>query len=271
MNDPSAVPQPAQQLAGRRILVTGASSGIGAGVANEALRRGALVAGVGRRRERLEALSGLAAITADLTDPAAATAAVLSATEQLGGLDVVVNAAGINRPGLVTATTHEDWSAMFATNVLAVLSVSQTAIPALLAGNDPVIVNISSTSGLRVLSAQNGVYAATKAALRSVSASLRLELEGAARVVDFAPGYVRDTDIHRDYEPEHRREADQRQRDFGMDLRDVAALIVDLIAQPAGIEVNELVVTKPGYGHMNSYSSGKPDPSAGSSEPNAHG
>lgn len=235
------------RLAGRRMLVTGASSGIGAAIARRALERGAHVAGLARRADRLASIEGLLAAPADVTDSAAATAAVEAATGDLGGLDVLVNAAGINRPGLVADTGHDDWSAVFSTNVLGVLSVTKAAMPALRAGVEPSIVNISSNSGYRVVSPENGVYAASKSAVVALSDALRKELAGEVRVMDIAPGYVQDTEIHRDYDGPHRAEADERQRREGMAIEHFADLVLDLMAQPADVQVQSALVTRTGY------------------------
>lgn len=240
---------------GRRLLVAGASSGIGEAVAREALGRGMRVAGLARRPDRLAEVDGLVPVVADVTDPAGAAAAVHAAVDRLGGLDGLVYAAGINRPGLVADTDHDDWAAMFATNVLGLLTVAKAAMPALHAGDEPVVVTITSTSAGRVLSPQNGVYGASKAAVRVLSDALRLELEGEVRVVEVAPGYVRDTEIHRDYEPDHKAQADARQQEHGMERAHVARLIVDLLAQPADVEVRTLTVTRPGYDTMGAYGS----------------
>ena len=120
-------------------------------------------------------------------------------------------------------------------------------MPALLGGVGPSIVNISSNSGHRVLSPQNGVYAASKHAVVALSESLRKELAGRVRVIDIAPGYVRDTEIHRDYVGPHRAEADERQRVNGMDLDHFAGLVLDLVAQPPDVEVRSVLVTRTGY------------------------
>jgi len=236
------------RLAGRRIAVTGASSGIGRAIAAAALRSGASVAGLARRTHLLAEVSGLVPVACDITDNGAAGEAVRAAVGELGGLDVLVNAAGINRPGLIEDTEPEDWRAVFGTNVLGLLAVTQAAIPSLRVGMEPTVVNISSNSGHRVLSPVNGVYAASKAAVVMLSDAMRKELGPEVRVMDIAPGYVRDTEIHAGYtDPEHRREADERQQSSGMELDHFADLVVGLIAQPGDVAVQSLLVTKTGY------------------------
>jgi NADP-dependent 3-hydroxy acid dehydrogenase YdfG len=173
---------------------------------------------------------------------------VAGATAALGGLDGVVVTAGVNRPGLVADTTFDEWQTVLATNVLGLLNVVKAAMPALAEGRDPTVVTISSNAAHQVTSPQNAVYAASKAAVRTLSDALRLERAGVVRVAEIAPAYVRDTEIHREYrDPRHKAEADERQQANGMDLEHVAGLIVDVLAQPADIEVRSLLVSKPGY------------------------
>lgn len=246
-SQPDPESDPSDRLAGKRLLVTGASSGIGESIARMALARGAAVAGLARRADRLDAIDEMTAVAADVSDPRAAGAAVELAIDSLGGLDVLVNAAGINRPGLIADTGPEDWEAVFSTNVLGLLAVTKAAMPALRAGTEPSVVNISSNAGHGVVSPENGVYAASKSAVVFLSDSLRKELAGEVRVIEVAPGYVQDTEIHRDYDGPHRAEADERQRIHGMQLDHFAQLVLDLVAQPADVQVQSVLVTKTGY------------------------
>ncbi|MEO1057988.1 MAG: SDR family oxidoreductase [Actinomycetota bacterium] len=232
----------------RRILVVGASSGIGAAVAREALARGATVAGVARRADRLAAIPGLFAAPADVTDAAATDTAVGAAVHSLGGLDDLVIAAGINRPGLIADTTVNDWQAVLDTNVIGMLNTVKAAGSVLRSGRAPTLLVISSNAAQQVVSPQNAIYSASKAAVHALADALRLEFAGAVRVVELAPAYVRDTEIHRDYaDPAHRAEADERQHTNGMDLDHVGRLIVDVLAEPSDIEVRLIQVSKPGY------------------------
>ena len=181
-------------LASRRVLVTGASSGIGARIAQACATAGAEVAVVARPSERLKAVAAAAGahpVAADLRDPDAAGMAVTRAAEALGGLDAVVNNAGVARMGPIMGTTYADWRAMFDVNVLAVLAVTQASVPHLRAAGGGDLVNVSSMSGRRVPRAAEGVYCGTKFAVHAISDGLRQELHGdGIRVTVVAPGRI---------------------------------------------------------------------------------
>jgi NADP-dependent 3-hydroxy acid dehydrogenase YdfG len=186
-------------LRGRRVLVTGASSGIGEAVARAAVAAGARVALLARRADRVEALaaelggSGGAdtalAVPADVADPPALASAVDGVAQRWGGLDALVAAAGVLTLGSVADTDPEAWRAQLDVNVLGVLSSAHAALPHLGEGGN--IVLVSSMSGRRVPSAAGGVYAATKAAVHAVGETLRMEVgERGVRVTTVSPGFV---------------------------------------------------------------------------------
>lgn len=165
----------------RRALVTGASSGIGAATARLLIAEGYRVALLARRAERLEALVRQApdpahhlALACDLTDAAALEAAVARAGEAFGGLDLVVNNAGIGYRARVEDLEVAKLERLWATNVSAVLLVCKAALPWLRRGARPVVVNVASVLGRRGYPTQSA-YAASKAAVCSISESLRLE------------------------------------------------------------------------------------------------
>ncbi|WP_232666305.1 SDR family oxidoreductase [Pseudonocardia sp. TRM90224] len=234
-------------LQDRRVLITGASSGIGAAVARAAAGSGAKVALLARRKGPLDELAaelGGTAVVADITDDAAAEAAVDTAAEALGGLDALVNSAGAFTPGPVGATDPAVWRSMIDLNVVALLVLTRAAIPHLRAGTSPTIVNLSSMSGRRVPNALAGVYAATKHAVHAASEGLRQELGPAGiRVTTVAPGFV-DTPIAASWPDGPVREHfEERLRNAGLDPAAVAAAVVHVLALPPDVQVVEYAVT----------------------------
>ncbi|MBI3651771.1 MAG: SDR family NAD(P)-dependent oxidoreductase [Acidobacteria bacterium] len=164
----------------KKVLITGASSGIGRAAAEIFLCEGATVALVGRRLEALQevaesATAGKAFIlTADLSDAAASAASVAQAVEQLGGLEVLINAAGILKSGSLEATSLELWDEMMNINLRSVFHLMKLATPHLekSKGN---IINVSSVTGLRSFP---GVlaYCVSKAAMDQLTRCAALEL-----------------------------------------------------------------------------------------------
>jgi NADP-dependent 3-hydroxy acid dehydrogenase YdfG len=236
------------RLDGRRILVTGASSGIGRAVAVAAAAEGARLALVARRAEALDELAGsvdaeAVVVPADVADRAQATAAVADAAERLGGLDAVVNSAGIVVTGGVRDTDPAEWQRMFDVNVVGLLAVTHAAIPHLVAAEVGDIVNVSSMSGRRRASVALGVYSGTKHAVHVVSDSLREELrEDGVRVTIVSPGFV-DTPIFDDVaDPEVRASYQRAVAEQGLAPEVVAAQVVHALAQPAGVDLLEIAL-----------------------------
>ena len=190
-------------------IVTGASSGIGRGIAKLLAREGSHVFITGRDAERLqktaeaiEQAGGLATPAAfDLTDSGKLQAFIMDTAEASGQLNIMVNAAGVDHPGTISAGSLADWRDMLDTNVMAVLVGSQAAIRAMReTQSQGHIVTISSYAGRG-----NGVrvYGATKAAINSICTTLRQELEDEPiRVVNIMPGGVVATNFGRNFPPE---------------------------------------------------------------------
>jgi NADP-dependent 3-hydroxy acid dehydrogenase YdfG len=223
------------RLEGRRVLVTGASSGIGRATCLLLREQGALVAGLARRRpplEELAASTGVVPAPADVVDPVAARGAVERAAESLGGLDCVVNAAGLVRPGPIAEADPADWRRMYEVNVLGLLHVTQAAIPFLRAAGRGDVVNLSSMSGRRLHSPELGVYAASKASVHAVSEALRRELRGdRVRVSVLAPGLV-DTPIFDGLEDATAARLRSQAPTAGLTATDVAGAVADVLAAP---------------------------------------
>jgi clavulanate-9-aldehyde reducatase len=234
-------------LAGRRVLVTGASSGIGAAVATAVVEAGGRAALLARNADRLSALAARlgpnsVAVACDITDEEAVPAAVDDAAKRLGGLDALVNSAGLFSMGPVADTDPAAWRAMFEVNVLGLLAVTKAAVPHLRAGTAPAVVNISSMSGRRVPKANTGVYAATKFAVHALGEALRLQLApDGIRVTTVAPGMV-DTDIAAGADDPETIEFQERLGRDGLPPEAIADAVVHVLGTPAGVNVVEYAV-----------------------------
>ena len=181
----------------QRVIITGASSGIGRATARHFLNSGARVALVGRREDALREAASAAAveagtacvIAADLADEAQTAAAFAEAVERLGGLDVLVNAAGILKSGRIETTTLAGWDEMLNINLRSVFQLMQLAVPHLEASRGN-IVNVSSVTGLRSFP---GVlaYCVSKAGVDQLTRCAALELAAkGVRVNAVNPGVV---------------------------------------------------------------------------------
>ena len=185
------------RFAGRGVLVTGASSGIGAAVAREFARQGADLVLAARRLPRLEDLAAelrgagrqAVAVRCDVTEDGSVEQAVARGLEALGRLDVVVANAGFVVAGPVERLTIQDYRRQLETNVFGVLRTAHAALPALRASRG-VLVIVGSVSG-HVATPGGSAYAMSKAAVRALASALRSEVAAAGvGVVLVSPGYV---------------------------------------------------------------------------------
>lgn len=177
------------------VLVTGASSGIGAAIAAEYLRQGARVTVVARRRDRLDALARDAGsrchvIAADLADHARAAQVVAEAEAALGPLDVLVNNAGVQILGPMHDTPWSDAEQLMKVNVFAPLRLTMAALPSMIERRRGTIVDIASMAAIAPTPGML-FYNASKAALGAASEGLRAEVAPhGIHVVTVYPGPV---------------------------------------------------------------------------------
>lgn len=156
---------PANPFAGLRAIVTGGSSGIGAAIAEQLTACGAQVVVLDRDANEDRSITELAC---DVSDDAAVQNAVKQAAEQLGGLDVVVNNAGIGAQGTIADNSDSEWHKVFDINVVGLVRVSRAALPYLRESDRAAIVNTCSIAATAGLTAR-ALYGATKGAVLSLT------------------------------------------------------------------------------------------------------
>ncbi|MCK9927741.1 SDR family oxidoreductase [Frankia sp. Mgl5] len=184
-------------LKDRVAVVTGASSGLGAGIARALAAAGARVAVVARRRDRLLALAdelGGLAVGADLLDPAQVDAVVPQVAAELGGPEILVNAAGARLTEERAESEPIDAiNRTLALNLVAPLRLSQAVFPHMKAAGRGAVVNISSISGIvGIPGIPQASYAASKAGLSGLTAELAVQwARHEIRVNTIAPGFFR--------------------------------------------------------------------------------
>jgi NADP-dependent 3-hydroxy acid dehydrogenase YdfG len=243
-------------LSGTVALVTGASSGIGEAAALSLAARGAAVALVARRADRLSALAerinadgGVTLVVeADVTDQAAAVAAVQRTVAELGRLDTLVNNAGVMLLGPVVDAPVQEWQRMVSVNVMGLMYCAHAALPHLLtaAADGPRqvadMVNVSSVAG-RVARNGSGVYNATKHAVGAFSEALRQEVTGRyVRVSLVEPGAV-ETELAGHNRPEILEGLNSRFAGMErLQADDIADTITYIVTRPRHMAVNELLV-----------------------------
>ena len=172
-----------RKIDGLRILVTGASQGIGRAIAVDAAKRGAKVIATARSADLLNELASeiratngiIETVTSDICNPADRQRMIQMALDRFGGLDVLINNAGIGATGHFMDSDPEILRTIFETNYFALCEITRSAIPHLKQGTTPAIVNISSVVGRRALPARS-LYASSKFAVAGFSEAIRAEL-----------------------------------------------------------------------------------------------
>ncbi len=172
-----------RELKGLRAIVTGASSGIGREIAVELARQQVLVVAVARREDRLrelasrsEALGGrVETLAGDITEAEVRRRAIDAAATKFGGLDLLVNNAGIGAMGLFAEADPGRLRRIMEVNFFALVELTRLALPLLKTGRTPMIVNVSSILGHRGVP-HNSEYSASKFAVHGFSEAIRAEL-----------------------------------------------------------------------------------------------
>ncbi|HWI21521.1 MAG TPA: SDR family NAD(P)-dependent oxidoreductase [Baekduia sp.] len=247
---------PSTDLQNTVALVTGASSGIGEAAAKALAEKGAAVALVARRKDRLESLKaeieaagGTAlVVVADIAEREQAQAAVAETVKELGRLDILINNAGMMLLGPIADAPIDEWDKMVNINLLGLFYTAKAALPHLLeaAEDGPRqvadMINISSVAG-RVARNGSGVYNATKHGVGAFSESLRQEVtQRQVRIALVEPGAV-STELVEHNREEMREAIEERLADMGrLEASDIADAIVYVVTRPSHVAVNEVLI-----------------------------
>jgi clavulanate-9-aldehyde reducatase len=239
-------------LDGRVAVVTGASSGIGEATAEALAREGATVAVAARRLDRLEELAkrisdeGGRAETfeVDVADEDQARGLILDSEEKLGGLDILINNAGLMLLGPVQGADTEGWRRMVDVNCLGLLYCTHAALPVMQQRGGGHIVNVSSVAG-RQADLGSAVYNMTKWGVVGFSEALRQEaLHSNIRVTVVEPGFVA-TELHGHNElPVVVEGVEKMRSQIGdvLEAEDIADAITYVVTRPERVDVNEILI-----------------------------
>lgn len=239
-----------EQLTGKHAIVTGGSSGIGVEVARVLVAAGASVTIAARREDRLAALAtelgaagGRVAVQrTDMRVEADVVRLVASARERFGGVDVLVNNAGLGRKAPLTASSSDAWREMLEVNVLGLAIATREAVQDMerrgVAGH---VVHVSSMAGHRIPGPDSGMYGATKFAVRGLTEGLRQELRAKRspiRVSCVSPGYVES-----EFQQVYNNGGPVAPMDFTvLSACDVADVVLWLVTRPPHVQVHDVLL-----------------------------
>ena len=235
-------------IAGKVIVITGASSGIGAATARNLAAKGALV-GLGARRinrlkeivHDIEGQGGKAvAFETDVAKRETVQALIDGTVKAFGRIDVLINNAGIMPLSRIEDLRYDDWDRMIDINIKGVLYGIGAALPHMKAQKSGHVINVASVAGWRVpLNGNSAVYSATKFAVRAISEGFRQEVKSYnIRTTIISPGVI-DTELPRGVADEGIK---QRLLGLAIPADSIAQAIAYAIGQPEEYDVNEILL-----------------------------
>jgi len=240
----------ATNIEGKVVVITGASSGIGASAARLLADKGAKVVLGARRADRVEAIAkeiaagggNALAMKADVTKRGEVAALVEGAIARFGRVDALVNNAGIMPIAPMSALDVEDWDRMIDVNIKGVLYGVAAVLPIMQKQKQGHIINVSSVFGFKVFAPGGTVYSATKFAVHALTEGLRVELRpDHVRCTLISPGAVA-TELTESSRDEETRKNLREFYRIAIPADSIARAIAYAIEQPADVEISEVVV-----------------------------
>jgi NADP-dependent 3-hydroxy acid dehydrogenase YdfG len=236
-------------IAGKVVVITGASSGLGETAARHLAGLGAKVVLGARRQDRLHAIAGDIAAAggeaayraADVSRQGDVEALVQLGISQFGRIDVLISNAGLMSIAPLAEARVDEWERMIDVNIKGVLYGIASALPVFQRQGSGHFIHIASVAGLKVFSPGGTVYSGTKFAVRAISEGLRHEVGGAIRTTIVSPGAVESELRFGTSHPESAKAlSDLYQIAISSDT--VAQAIAFAIGQPNDVDVNEIVL-----------------------------
>ncbi|BDW93683.1 oxidoreductase [Flagellimonas marinaquae] len=238
-------------IKGKVVVITGASSGLGEATARHLAAKGAHVVLGARREDRLQNISeeinskneGKAAyIATDVTKKEDVQALVDKAVSEFGKIDVMVNNAGLMAIAPMSEVKVDEWDRMIDINIKGVLYGVAAALPIFQKQESGHFINLSSVAGIKVFAPGGTVYSGTKFAVRAISEGLRAEVGGNIRTTSIEPGAVDSELKHGSTHKESSEMVDNMYETISIPADSVARTIAFAIEQPADVDVNEIVL-----------------------------
>ena len=236
-----------ENIEGKIVVITGASSGLGEAAARYLAGLGAKLVLGARRLDKLQAIAGdlglppEAAVQTDTTDRAQVTRLVEAAVTAHGRIDVLINNAGIMPQSLLARAKVDEWDSMIDVNIKGVLYGIAAALPHMMERKSGHIINVSSVAGHKVRPGST-VYAATKAAVRMLSEGLRQEVKPyGIRTTIISPGAVATELPDSITDEEVARNVRKFYEDYAIPADSFARVVAFAMSQPDGVDINEIL------------------------------
>ncbi|RUO25320.1 oxidoreductase [Aliidiomarina minuta] len=231
------------------VVITGASSGLGAETARHLAKQGAKLVLAARREDKLKSVAAEVEAAGaevlikqtDVTDKAQVQALIDAAVDKFGRVDVLINNAGLMAIAPISERKVDEWEAMLDINVKGVLYGIAAALPVFEKQQSGHFINISSVAGLKVFSPGGSVYSGTKFAVSAISEGLRHEVGEHIRTTTISPGAV-DSELKYGSSHEESSAAVQEFYKSAIPSDSVARAIIYAIEQPADVDINDIVL-----------------------------